>query len=175
MRASIRTGDGSWSHLREHLLGSEQERMAYLLARATRWADHSGSPVLDLLVTRVVLVPDSGLSHQSAVSVVPEASVTRELLIACYETGLSLIDVHSHPFATDHVSFSGHDVANMRETHRDFLMRMPADPPIGVASLVLGRESVAGAFTDPRSGALLPLHSLTVLGEHLQAVTLCQN
>ncbi|WP_424187666.1 hypothetical protein ACOBQX_07705 [Actinokineospora sp. G85] len=170
MATSIRLGPAGWAAVREHLAGSDQERMAYLLARATRW--ETGG--VDLLVTRVIPVPDQGLSQQSPAHVVPDPAVTRELLIACYETGLSLIDVHSHPFATDTVTFSGRDMANMAATHRDFLNRMPADPPVGVASLVVGRRSVAGAATDPATLQLGPLASLLVIGDQRTEVELCQ-
>jgi len=100
---------------------------------------------------------------------------TREVLIACYEAGLSLIDVHTHPFADADVGFSGLDEANMRVTHAEFLARMPDRPPVGVASLVLGRRGMAGAVTNPASGELAPLDRLSLLGTSLTEVALCSN
>jgi hypothetical protein len=49
---------------------------------------------------------------------------------------------------------------------------MPAQPPVGVASLVLGQASVAGAFTDPDTGDLRPLRRITILGDAVTEVTL---
>jgi hypothetical protein len=162
-----------WLAVCDHLRGSDDERMAYLLARAARWDHPWDGPMMDLLAVRAVLVPDSALTDQSGASVTVAGWLTRELLIACYETGLSLIDVHTHPFAGTSVAFSAHDVENMRETHTEFLTRMPDAPPRGVASLVVGRTAVAGAFTDPDELALRPLSTLVLLGDDLGEVPLC--
>jgi hypothetical protein len=173
MHATLRMSRPVWTSMRAHLLASRDERMAYLLARGGRWPDPAGAPVLDLLVTSVLLVPDSALTMQTGVRVEIDPVFTREVLIACYETGLSLVDVHTHPFSTDAVSFSGHDVANMRATHADFLARMPGTPPAGVASLVLGQSGVAGAVTDPGTGALRPLERFLLLDDAVTEVALC--
>lgn len=173
MRSTLRMSRPVWTSTLAYLLGSHDERMAYLLARGGRWPDPAGDPVLDLLVTSVWLVPDSALTVQSGVRVEIDPAFTREVLIACYETGLSLIDVHTHPFSTRTVSFSGHDVANMRATHADFLARMPDAPPAGVASLVVGQSSVAGAVTDPGTGTLRPLGRFLLLDDCLAEVPLC--
>lgn len=173
MRATLRVGNGTWSAVREHLFGSKDERMAYLLARASVWTDPCGRDELDLLVTRAVVVPDTALTVQSGVRVDVDAAFTREVLVACYETGLSLVDVHTHPFSTDPVAFSSHDVANMRVTHAEFLAGMPTRPPRAVASLVLGRRAVAGMFTSPDGGDLRPLRRFEVLGDNLEEVALC--
>ena len=102
-----------------------------------------------------------------------DAAFTRDVLLACYESGLSLVDVHTHPFATDRVDFSAHDVANMRITHHEFLDGVPTPPPVGVASLVVGQTSVAGAITEPATGQLEPLTTLTLVGDHITKIPLC--
>lgn len=173
MHTTLRMSRPVWRSMRAHLLGSGNERMAYLLARGGQWPDPAGAPVLDLLVTSVLLVPDTALIVQTGVRVEIDPMFTREVLIACYEAGMSLIDVHTHPFSTDTVSFSGHDVTNMRATHTDFLARMPDTPPAGVASLVLGQSGVAGAITDPGTGALRPLERFLLIDDFLTEVPLC--
>jgi len=172
MRGTLRIGATAWSAVREHLFGSRDERMAYLLARASVWTDPWGSEVVDLLVTRAMPVPDAALRLQSGVRVEVEAAFTREILVACYETGLSLVDVHTHPFAVGAVSFSGHDVANMPVTHAEFLAAVPPDPPRTAASLVLGQRAAAGVFTDPGGGGLHRLDRFEVLGDHVEKVAL---
>jgi hypothetical protein len=175
MHATLRMSRLVWLSVREHVLGSREERMAYLLARGGRWPDPAGVPVFDLLVTSALLVPDSALVVQTGVRVEIDPLFTREVLIACYESGMSLVDVHTHPFSTDTVSFSGHDVANMRATHADFLARMPDTPPVGVASLVLGQSSVAGVITDPGSETPHPLERFVLLDDAMTEVPLCQS
>lgn len=173
MRGALRIGQGVWSGVRRYLLASTDERMAYLLARASRWADPADESTIDFLVTRAIPVPDAALAVQNKVRVEVDPGFTREVLIACYETGLSLVDVHTHPFSTDQVAFSGHDVSNMRSTHAEFLSRIPNQPMVGVASLVIGQASVAGSFTHPDTGALQSLNRFTVLGDSAQEVPLC--
>jgi hypothetical protein len=172
MHGVLRAGAETWAAVREHLFGSPDERMAYLLARAGVWTDAWGVDTVDLLVTRAVPVPDEALRLQTGVRVEIDDAFTREILVACYETGLSLVDVHTHPFSTDTVAFSGHDVTNMRITHAEFLAGMPPHPPRAAASLVLGRRAVAGAFTGPDGGDLHPLTRFELLGDHLEAAIL---
>lgn len=174
MRTHLRVGATTWSELRQHLLSSGKERMAYLFARTSRWTDPWQQDQLDLLVTRALVVPDAALRVQTGVRVEIADEFQREVLIACYETGLSLIDVHTHPFSRDVVSFSGFDVDNMRITHEQFLSSMPVDPPRAAGSLVLGHGAVAGAVSGTDSGGpLRALDQLSVLGDHVEEVTLC--
>lgn len=174
MRGVLRVGRGVWSATLAHLLGCRQERMAYLLARASSWTSVAGEPTLDLLVVRALPVPDAALSVQSPVRVVVEPSFTKAVLIGCYEAGLSLVDVHTHPFATDRVAFSGHDEGNMRDTHSEFLRLLPANPPVAVASLVIGQSSVAGRFSAATEAAPRPLDGFTILGDCAEEVPLCR-
>jgi hypothetical protein len=60
----------------------------------------------------------------------------------------------------------------MCAAHTGFLLQMLARPRVGVAWLVLGQASVAGAFTDPDTGDLRPLRRVTVLGEAVAGVSL---
>lgn len=173
MRSTVRMSRPVWTSLCAYLLGSRDERMAYLLARGGWWPDPAGDAVCDLLVTSVLPAPDSALVVQSGVRVEIDPTFTREVLIACYESGMSLVDVHTHPFSTDTVAFSGHDMANMRATHADFLARMPDTPPVGVASLVVGQSSVTGGVTDPGTRTLNPLDRFLLLDDAMTEVTLC--
>ncbi|MEV6801923.1 hypothetical protein AB0M91_26780 [Micromonospora rifamycinica] len=177
MACALRISRDIWGTIQRHLRDSGDERGAYLLAPrrpVDRPVGHRA--VTDLLVTRAIPIPDDALSVQNGVRVEVAAWLTREVLIACFETGLSLVDMHSHPFADDTVSFSGLDVENMRQTHTEFLDRMPAVPPVGVALLVLGQASVAGAYTGPDDGTLRMLDRLVLLGDDdLTEVTLCRS
>lgn len=173
MPGQLRVGAQCWQQTRDHLLASRAERMAYLVARASRWTNPAGEPTVDLLITRSLLIPDRALTTQTGVRVEVDPTFTREVLLACYESGLSLVDVHTHPFATDRVDFSAHDVTNMRITHREFLDGVPTPPPVGVASLVLGQTTAAGAYTDPTTGHLEPLTALTLVGDHTETFPLC--
>ncbi|MEO5873770.1 MAG: hypothetical protein ABIQ26_02115 [Streptosporangiaceae bacterium] len=172
MRGVLRLPRHVWLPVEQHLLASPCERMAYLLARAGRWTDPWGRDTTDLLVRQALLIPDEALRVQSAVRVEVDPAFTGEVLRACYETGMSLIDVHTHPFSHGPVWFSGHDEANMLLTHAEFAANMPQDPPATAASLVLGPGGLAGAWS-PHPGELAPLTKVTLLDTTTSEVPLC--
>lgn len=155
------------------LRGSSDERFCYLLARASRFADPWEGPTVVLRVTRPILVPSSALTIQTPVRVEVNADFTREILVKCYEYGLSLIDLHTHPFSDESVAFSGHDLQNMEVTHEEFRRGIPQDPPAVAASFVVGTKSVAGRWLDPESGALRPVDRLIAIGRRQHMVRLC--
>lgn len=172
MRCLIRIPDGVWQPVRDHLLASPDERMAYLLARASTWTDPWGEPAVDLLVRRALLIPDEALHLQAPTRVEVDPAFTGQVLRACYETGFSLIDVHTHPFGDGPVRFSAHDRDNMLLTHTEFAARIPQDPPALAASLVLGPGGLAGAWSPP-GGALHTIDAFRLIGPTVSEVPLC--
>lgn len=175
MRCQIRIPATLWNDTAAHLLASEHERMAYLLARASRWTDPWGEETTDLLVRRALLVPDDAMPVQSPTRVEVDAAFTAEVLRACFETGLSLVDVHTHPFSTGPVWFSGHDEANMRVTHAEFATEMPAEPIALAASLVLGQNGLAGAWTPFPGGRPERVDTVQLIGDTLEEAASCRN
>lgn len=173
MRCTLRIPERLWVQMREHLLAVPQERLAYLLGRGSVWCDPWDERTADVIVRRMLPVPDEALRIQSEVRVEIDPSFSREVLRACYEGGLSLVDVHTHPFSGHRVAFSGHDEDNMLTTHAEFAQTIPQDPPAISASLVLGQQAVAAAWLDRDSGRLKPIHSLRLLGKHDEEVRLC--
>lgn len=174
MRCQIRVPLRVWQPTREWLLATRDERIAYLLARASVWDDPWCGPTVDLLVGCALLVPDAALTVQSAVRVEVDPAFTRAVLVGCYEAGLSLIDVHTHPFADTRVAFSGTDLANMATTHAEFHREIPQQPVAVAASLVLGRNAVAGAWLDPHRGRVVPAAGMLLLAPQPTEVQLCR-
>lgn len=174
MRCIIRVPDTVWTQTRRHLLAVPVERMAYLLAHASVWADPWGQPTTDLLVRCAIPVPDDALTVQSGVRVEVDPALTGALLRECYECALSLVDIHTHPFTDRSVRFSTHDEANMRITHAEFVGTIPQAPPALAASLVLGQRSVAGAWREPSTGILAPLDALRLFGRSETPVELAR-
>jgi hypothetical protein len=173
MRCVIRVPVQVWQAVRAWLLAVPEERMAYLLARASVFTDPWDGPTVDLLARSALLIPDAALVAQSVVRVEVDPQFTRAVLVSCYETGLSLIDIHTHPFAAGRVWFSGTDLHNMRVTHAEFRAEIPQDPPAAAASLVLGRNSVAAAWLPPDRAELEPVTAMRVLGGRSEEVALC--
>lgn len=173
MRTTLRIPARIWSDVRSQLFDTTQERFAYLLGRGSRvhhpWLGNQA----DVYIRRAVVVPDDALLVQSAARVEVDGAFTMEVLRGCYSQGLSLIDVHTHPFWDSQVSFSGHDQDNMELTHRDFHEAIPQEPPAFVGSLVLGRNSTAGAFFEPDQEEVSALDRLQLIGDHLEEIPLC--
>jgi hypothetical protein len=168
----IRIPAALWSRLHAHLLVVSDERFAYLLAHAAVWTDPWGRHTTDLLVRSALPVPDEGLVTQTPVRVEVDPALTRAVLRECYETGLSLIDVHTHPFSGTRVAFSAHDLDNMAETHAEFTDTVPQDPPALAASLVLGRAAVAGMWGGPDGGRPRPIDAVYLLGDTIHRLEL---
>jgi hypothetical protein len=173
MRCVIRIPAAVWHATTQHLLAVPVERLAYLLARASVWVDPWDGPTTDLLVRQALLVPEAALAIQTSVRVEVDPQFTRAVLLCCYETGLSLVDVHTHPFAGDQVSFSSHDIANMRETHAEFRRQIPQAPPAVAASLVIGQRGVAGAWLDPDHDDITSIRAVRLVAQRHEEVTLC--
>jgi hypothetical protein len=173
MHCLIRVPHQIWHAVRRHLLASSCERMAYLLARASTWTDPWGQPTTDLLVRQALLIPDAALRLQAPTRVEVDPGFTGQVLRACYETGLSLIDVHTHPFSDGPVRFSAQDRDNMLLTHTEFAARIPQDPPALAASLVLGPGGLAGAWSPPPGSALHTIEVFRLIGPTVCEVPLC--
>jgi molybdopterin/thiamine biosynthesis adenylyltransferase len=125
---------GMWQEIRDYLFSDlSREYACYLLCGSS-----VRKKTLRLLGCFVVLPqPDDYVSHSIA-SVRLKQSLLGEVLRECGRLGLSLIDLHSHPFAGSTVSFSGTDEADEREKADWFSKNLPN---CVYGSIVLGRES----------------------------------
>lgn len=92
---------------------------------------------LRLLGCFLVKPEPSEYESHSIVSVRLRRELLIEVLKECSRLGLSLIDLHSHPFASDHVAFSGVDEADEREKAKWFSEVLPN---CYYGSVVLGQK-----------------------------------
>lgn len=128
---------GMWNQIRDYVLGDlARERACYLLCGRARAGGR-----LQLLGCYLVTPLDTDYSHQSIAGVAVERSLLTDVLKECARLGLSLIDIHSHPFAVDHVAFSGTDDADEIEKARWFAQHLPKSY---YGSLVIGQKCYAG-------------------------------
>ncbi len=135
MRREILLPGGAWPALRAHLLGQgEREQLAFLLAAVAK-----GRGWLRLLVRHVLPVAPDDLARQSSTCLEVRPEFSQALLRRCYETGLSLIEVHSHPFARRHAAFSAIDLANEADKARYIAQKIPH---IRHAAMVVGHQSL---------------------------------
>jgi molybdopterin/thiamine biosynthesis adenylyltransferase len=159
MRREIVITQRDFRQLREHLLRPgihEDEQMAYILCGVNEGEDY-----LQLLVREVIPVPPEGFEHQSGVHLTVKKGFTRKVYQRCSESGLSLIEAHSHPFASGHVSFSSIDTAN---EEKRFPYVEEKIPNIHNASMVLGRNSIDAHVWDKKIHSVLPIDLIRVVG-----------
>lgn len=91
--------------LRNHLLQNPNvEQMAFIFA-----GTNQGPESLKLLVHDITMVPPDGLVQQSGTYLEAHPDIVRQQLMRCQNEGLSLIEIHSHPFSDSGVSFSSID------------------------------------------------------------------
>lgn len=127
---------GMWKDIRDYLFTDlTKEYACYLLCGHHQLADK-----LRLLGCFLFTPDASHYVRQSVASVQLRQELLRELLSECARLGLSLIDLHSHPFADDSVSFSAVDEADEREKAAWFAEHLPK---CFYGSIVLGQRSHA--------------------------------
>lgn len=96
---------GMYSQIREYLFRDlSREYLCYLLCGHTVIGQS-----LRLLGCYLVIPDDTDIVSQSLTSVGTNKGFLKELLQECERLGLSLIDIHSHPFSSSTVSFSSID------------------------------------------------------------------
>ncbi len=148
---------GTWPVLRTHLLDQgEQEQLAFLLAGTAQ-----GHTWIRLLVREIIPVPPEAFEHQTATHLVVKPAFSRAILRRCCEEGLSLIEVHSHPFARQEVMFSATDLANEVEKFRYVAHKIPH---IRHATLVVGQTGLDAHLWDGRRHRAVPVDRVRVLG-----------
>lgn len=150
-RAELVFPTGMWQQVRDSLLADlSTERVCYLLCGHSRVGDR-----LRLLACYHVVPDESDYISRTVASVRVKQSLLAEVLRECERLGLSLIDLHSHPFAHEEVHFSGVDEADEREKSDWFAKNLPSS---FYGSLVLGTQSHEGRLRAADGSAVsLPL------------------
>jgi molybdopterin/thiamine biosynthesis adenylyltransferase len=134
---------GMWPSLKSHLLGhGSQEQLAFLLAGVAR-----GRGWLRLLVREVLLLPPEAFDRQTAVYLAVKPAFSQAVLRRCYDEGLGLIEVHSHPFARRTVAFSATDLDNEAEKFRYVARKIPH---VYHATMVVGQNDLDAHLWDRR-------------------------
>ncbi len=150
MRREILLPAGAWPTLTAHLLEQgDREQLAFLLAAVAKGRDW-----LRLLVRHVIPVAPDDLMRQSPTCLEVRPEFSQAILRRCYETGLSLIEVHSHPFAGQHAAFSAIDMANEADKARYIGEKIPH---IRHAAMVIGHDSLDAHLWEDREAVPIDL------------------
>jgi molybdopterin/thiamine biosynthesis adenylyltransferase len=89
-----------------------------------------------------------------------KSTFTQAILQRCYEENLSLIEIHSHPFADQAVNFSDIDLTNETKKFRYVAAKIPH---IYHATIVVGQEDVDAHVWDRRRKQVLPIDRIRML------------
>ncbi|WP_166658508.1 ThiF family adenylyltransferase [Kribbella sp. VKM Ac-2571] len=132
--------------------------MAFILA------SHSiTGPMVKLVGRELVVAGPDDLSYQSAGGIGPTGGFVAAMLTRCRQEGWSLIEVHSHPFdRSNRTTFSGIDWGNDRVKMPQLAAMLPA--PFHHATMVVGRRSLDAHYYERRSGDILPVERITLVG-----------
>jgi hypothetical protein len=150
MRREIIFPGGMWPLLRSHLLDRGiEEQLAFLLAGVAR-----GRGWKRLLVREFIPVPPEALARQTAASLAVRPGFSQAVLQRCYEEGLSLIEVHSHPFCDQGATFSATDVANEAVKFRYVALKIP---DVDHATMVVGQSDLDAHLWDRRLRRAVPV------------------
>lgn len=125
---------GMFTEIRDYLLNDKSKEYAcYLLCGHT-----VVGRTLRLLGCYLVKPEPVDYESQSLTKVSVRQELLIEVLKECGRLGLSLIDIHSHPFSTGEVAFSGVDEADEREKANWFASHLPR---CYYGSIVMGQLS----------------------------------
>lgn len=164
MRIEIRFTPEEYEGLNQHLLQSDgMERAAYLFAGPNIGPDH-----LILGVREVWPVPQEAYARQSAGGIEVKAGYIKRVLSHARETGLSLLETHSHPFSEEGVAFSHIDLGDEAQKFPYVAAKIPH---ISHGTMVFGHRSVDAHLCHPRWRTVIPVERVTVLGVPLATLT----
>jgi molybdopterin/thiamine biosynthesis adenylyltransferase len=156
MKREIIFPAGTWPTLRAHLLGQgQQEQLAFLLAGLAQ-----GRNWMRLLVREIVPVPPDAFEQRTSVYLAVKPAFSQAVLRRCHEEGLSLIEVHSHPFTHQKVTFSAADLTNEMEKFHYVARKIPH---VRHATMVVGQTDLDAHLWNRRQRRVVPIDRIRVL------------
>jgi molybdopterin/thiamine biosynthesis adenylyltransferase len=152
-----------WDRLQTHLRHDiTVEQHAFLFAGLARGRNGDR-----LLVREVVPTPTEGFERQSGAYLKLRKEYHQAALVHCDDEGLSLIEVHSHPFG-DAVGFSGVD---RRNDHLKFPYVSERIPGIRHATMVCSPTGAVYAHTwDTMVRDFRRVEEILIAGAHLRRI-----
>lgn len=146
-----------WARLSEVLLTDRTvETKCFLLCRALELPYRTV-----FLVRELIEVPPEGYEERSASRVITRREFVHALLMRCANEGLSLLEAHSHPWATN-TRFSSIDHYSDRQK---FLATQSLSPPFRHGSLVFGCDMhFDGHMWDYEHQQVVPIKRIRIVG-----------
>lgn len=149
--------------MRQHLLSNPRlEQLGFILAGVSRGPDY-----IRLLAREFIPVPTEGLIHQTGTYLEAKPGFVQSVLRRCRDEGLSLVEIHSHPFSDRDVTLSPTDIESEWEKFPYIAAKLPG---IYHATLVLGQRSVDGHIWSREEQYILPVTGVRIIGCPLETM-----
>jgi molybdopterin/thiamine biosynthesis adenylyltransferase len=116
----------------------------------------------NLLCRKFIHADESCLTNQSGVSVVPDPRFVQYVYNTVKECKGGLITVHTHPFSSENVCFSGIDDRSEEDSFPKEVNLLGKGPH---ASVVFGRNSVDARWYDAKTKQIEPVKAIKIIGE----------
>lgn len=157
-----------YAQLHVHLFqenGDEQAAYAFVSPSAR-------DDKIRLLAHHIVLLQPGHFASQSGAFLELESSTAAAIAQHAIENQWGLVEIHSHPFANEHVGFSSTDTGYALPRFRWFAAK--AHKAFPHVMLVFGQNSVDGLIYDPDIDDMRKIDSITILGSPIRRFHIAQ-
>ena len=155
--------------VKDHIMkDSPREQFAFLLC-----GHRQGRDSLKLLVREVVIPDKKHLAYQHNGGVCPKKDFQIKVYQRSYDEKAGLIDIHSHPLASEKVVFSPiDDLSELGTSKKEgtfpYLTRKING--IYLASLVFGKSSIDARLYVPERKKAFPIDRIRILGDTVEDI-----
>jgi len=146
------------------LKDTHNEQFGFLLAGVNKTND-----ALKLLVRDFLPAEQENLTYRNGGGVCPTPEFQLSVYSLCKRKGYHLIDVHSHPFSTTGVIFSGTDDRSELGTSQyegTFGFTARWIPGIYHASMVFGQESIDARIYNAKKNVAYPIDEIRIVSRY---------
>ena len=156
--------EDSFNHMRQEMLPdtNTNEHFGFAISGIKH---HSHG--CDILVRAFIPADESCLINQSSMSIKPNPKFTNYIWQLAKQSKSGLIDIHTHPFSETRVAFSGIDDKSEAESFPQAVKYLGEGPH---ASVVLGRNSIAARWYNPKTKSTEPIKAIKIIGRKITVV-----
>lgn len=166
----IRFATEDFRRLINHLAkaGEDESFVFTLLSKAQ-------SPDCTIYICKQLLLPDDNeLTNQSCVSIEPDQTYQAIAYGLAYDQGLSIIDIHTHPFSSN-AHFSSIDDSYGIENAKYIAKNFPESTTMGMIVFGKGYDNFEARIWNREIGEFEPVTRIEVLGSPTNILTVNSN
>ncbi len=140
------------------------ETMAYALCSMSK------SPNTDVFICNKLIIPDENeISNQSGASIQPKKAFQANVRWIAYELGLTVIDIHTHPFSTK-PCFSGIDTDYGKRNATDITQKFPEPATMGMIVFGEGIQHYDACIWNRRRRAFEEINRIEIHGSPITVI-----